>query len=160
VSPSYELFLRAPAGRDLAADELARALAAHAAPGVHMEPFVGEGGDAARPQGADLALGPDGATDDLLDLAFALARDLRLDVYDPQAGTEVTEAERESLRARCEAARAFRADTLGEAGSFAGLPDPVAASAAGQTRLHLWLIVAGAVVAFLLLARGCRYFVG
>jgi hypothetical protein len=51
----------------------------------------------------------------------------------------------------------YRADTLGEVGRQ---PLPTATPTVGsRTTLHVWLIVAGIVVAFLLLARGCRWLV-
>ena len=47
------------------------------------------------------------------------------------------------------------ADTLGEIGTM-----PLGPVASGsRTGLHVWLIVAGIIVAFLLLARGCRWLV-
>jgi hypothetical protein len=156
VPASYELFLRAPAGGGLGADELRAALSAHAQPGIRVDTFVGEGGDPARPRGVDLALTEDGGVDGLLEAAFALAQALGLEVYDPQLASEVTELDRDRVRANCDEVRTFRADTLGEAGLLAGLPAP---APAGRTRLHLWLLIGGIIVAFLLLARGCRHFV-
>jgi hypothetical protein len=153
VAAGYELFLRAPDGATVAAADLARAVAAHAAPGLRAEPFVGEGGDPARPRGLDVALAEDGTPSALVDAAFALAQELGLDVYDPQVGMLVSAAEKDDIRARCDEVRVFLADTLGEAGAYASLPDPAPGS---RSRLHLWLIVAGVIVAVLLLSRGCR----
>jgi len=157
VAALYELFLRAPGGATVAAEELTRVVAG-AAPGVRVEPYLGEGGCAARPRGADLSLGADGTVEALLDSAFALAGALGLEIFDPQLGAAVTEADRPRVRQRVEELRTFHADTLGEAGALSSLPAAAPAPYASRARLHLWLLVLGAVVAFLLLARGCRYF--
>jgi hypothetical protein len=159
VAALYELFLRVPAGATLAAEELTRAAAAGAAPGVQVELYLGEGRDPRRPRGADLTLTADGDPEALLKVAFGLAAGLGLEVFDPQLGAAVTEADGERVRAHCEELRTFHADTLGEAGALAHLPATVPVPDARRARLHLWLLVLGVVVAFLLLARGCRYFI-
>jgi hypothetical protein len=156
VPVAYELFLRARDPATIDAAELERATAA-LGPGLRAEPYVGDGGDPAHPRGVDLALEEDAPIERLLDAAFALAPRLGLEVFDPNGGEAVTAAGRERVEARYAELCAYRADTLGEVGP-APLPLPVSATG-NRTTLHVWLIVAGIVVAFLLLARGCRWFV-
>lgn len=156
MAGSYELFLRVADGGSIAAEELTRILDERRLEGVTAEPFIGDTGDATRPRGLDLALGPAGGVDALLDVAFDVARELGLEVYDPQLGSAILASDRERVRGHCEDILAFRADTLGDASQLVGAPPPPAGS---RTTLHLWLIVGGVVVAFVLLARGCRYFI-
>ena len=156
VPVAYELFLRTRDQATIDLAELERATAT-LGPGLRAEPYVGEGGDPAHPRGVDLALEEGGAIERLLDAAFPLARQLGLEVFDPNGGEAVTEAGRERVEARYAEMCAYRADTLGEVG-LQPLPAPTVPASA-RTRVHVWLIVAGIIVAFLLLARGCRWLV-
>jgi hypothetical protein len=105
----------------------------------------------------DLALDEGESIEKLLDAAFHLAPQLGLQVFDPTSGEAVTEAQRDHVAARYAEICAYRADTLGEVGRQP-LPAP-ATPATARTRVHVWLIVGGIIVAFLLLARGCRWFI-
>lgn len=156
VAVAYELFLRAPDRGTVDLAELQRAIAT-LGPGLRAERFVGEGGDPAHPRGVDLALDEGGSIERLLDAALRLAPQLGLEIFDPNGGEAVTESQRERVAARYAELCSYRADTLGEVGPQP-LPAPTATTGS-RTTLHLWLIVAGIVVAFLLLARGCRWLV-
>ena len=156
MAVAYELFLRARDQGTIDAAELERVIAA-LGPGVRAERFVGEGGDPEHPRGVDLALDEGESIERLLDAAFRLAPQLGLEVFDPNGGEAVTETQRDRVAERYAEMCAFRADTLGEVGRQP-LPAP-ARGPGSRTTLHVWLIVAGIIVAFLLLARGCRWFV-
>jgi len=156
VTVAYELFLRARDDGSVDVAALERELAA-LPKGLRAERFVGEGGDPSRPRGVDLALEEGESIEKLLDAAFRLAPALGLQVFDPTSGEAVTEAQRDRVAARYAEVCAYRADTLGEVG-LQPLPAPTVPASA-RTRVHVWLIVAGIIVAFLLLARGCRWLV-
>jgi hypothetical protein len=156
VAAAYELFLRARADASVDVAALEREVAALPR-GLRAERFVGEGGDPARPRGVDLALEEGEAIEKLLDAAFHLATELGLQVFDPMSGEAVTDAQRDRVAARYAELCTYRADTLGEVG-MQPLPAPTVPASA-RTRVHVWLIVAGIIVAFLLLARGCRWFI-
>jgi hypothetical protein len=153
----YELFLRPPPGTIPDAAQLAAALT-DLEPGVRGEliPAAAAGEASVAPQGLDLGLEAGAPIERLLDAAFRVAGALDLEVFDPQGSEVVTAAGRDRVEARYAEMCSYRADTLGEVGSLPVLPLP-AATPGGRTRLHLWLIVAGLVLAFLLLARGCRW---
>jgi hypothetical protein len=156
VAVAYELFLRARDSGTIEVAALDREVAT-LGPGLRAERFVGEGGDPEHPRGVDLALEEGESIERLLDAAFRLAPALGLEVFDPNGGEAVTPAQRDRVAARYDEMCSYRADTLGEVGRQ---PLPaLAPPAAARTRLHVWLIVAGILVAFLLLARGCRWFV-
>jgi hypothetical protein len=156
VAVAYELFLRTRDQRTIDGAELERAIAS-LGPGLRAERFVGEGGDAEHARGLDLAIEEGEAIEKLLDAAFRLAPQLGLEVFDPNGGEAVTESQRDRVAERYAEMCSYRADTLGEVGRQP-LPPPVTTTGS-RTTLHVWLIVAGIVVAFLLLARGCRWFV-
>ncbi|MBI5477556.1 MAG: hypothetical protein HY906_01800 [Deltaproteobacteria bacterium] len=156
MAVAYELFLRARDQGTIEVAALEREIAA-LGPGLRAERFVGEGGDPEQPRGVDLALEEGESIERLLDAAFRLARTLGLEVFDPNSGEAVSEAQRDRVAAHYAEVCAYRADTLGEVGRQP-LPAP-ATPASARTRVHVWLIVAGIIVAFLLLARGCRWFV-
>ena len=157
MAVAYELFLRARAGETIDVAALDREVASLGT-GLRAERFVGDGGDPEHPRGVDLALEEGAPVERLLDAAFRIAPALGLEVFDPQSGQAVTEAQRDHVAARYAEVCSYRADTLGEAGVQPLLPAPTTPAAA-RTRLHVWLIVAGIIVAFLLLARSCRLFV-
>jgi hypothetical protein len=156
VAAAYELFLRVRDSGTIDVAALEREIAA-LGPGLRAERYVGEGGDPAQPRGVDLALEEGESIEKLLDAAFRLAPLLGLQVFDPNSGEAVTGAQRDRVAARYAELCSYRADTLGEVG-MQPLPPP-ATTAVARTRVHVWLIVAGIIVAFLLLARGCRWFV-
>jgi hypothetical protein len=155
VAPAYELFLRARDDGVIDGAALERETAA-LGPGLRAEAYVGEGGDPAHPRGVDLALEEGESIEKLLDAALRLAAALGLQVFDPASGEAVTEAQRDRVAARYAELCSYRADTLGEVG-VQPLPTPASTTGA-RTTVHVWLIVAGIIVAFLLLARGCRWF--
>ena len=156
MAVAYELFLRARDQGTIDVADLERALAT-LGPGLRAERFVGEGGDPEHPRGVDLALEEGASIERLLDAAFRLASQLGLEIFDPNGGEAVTESQREHVAARFTEMCSYRADTLGEVGRQP-LPPPTITTGS-RTRMHVWLIVAGIIVAFLLLARGCRWLV-
>jgi hypothetical protein len=156
VPVAYELFLRTRDQATLDVAALERVVAT-LGPGLRAELYVGEGADPAHPRGVDLALDEGESIERLLDAAFTLAEQLGLEIFDPHSSEAVTAAQRDRVVERYAEMCSYRADTLGEVGQQP-LPAPLTTTGS-RTTLHVWLIVAGIVVAFLLLARGCRWFV-
>jgi hypothetical protein len=140
----YELFLRASA--PLPEETLAELEAAcqAASPPVALDPYRAEDGAL---RGVDLRIDPTGpgAAKRLCALAFEVARDRALTVFDPQLARVVGESESAAIEEH-----AARGGAFAEGAALS----PVAGSSSANARL--WLIVALVVVAVLLLMRFLR----
>jgi len=142
-TPRYELFLRAsaPLPEEILAElePVCRA----AEPPVALDPYRAEDGL----RGIDLRVDPTepGAAKGLCALAFEIARERTLTVFDPQLARVVGENESAAIEEH-----AARGGAFAEGAALS----PVTGSSSANTRL--WLIVALVVVAVLLLMRFLR----
>ncbi len=139
----YELFLRS--STPLSDEQLqAMAEAVEGSSAVEMEPYVSE----EETLGVDLAVDVDDPRGGpaLCEMAFSLADEYRLSVFDPQISRTVTQGEEAEIRRQVDQVSTF---------SQAALVSPVGATtpSSGPSTLWIWLVLIGSIVLLYLVSK-------
>jgi hypothetical protein len=144
----YELFLRSTAPLDEPSLQAIAEAVAHAPTPLVLERVVADG----RTCGVDLgaALDQPRAGDALCKVAFALASEHRLSVFDPQLGRLVTDGDREQIAAHVERTSAFDSAALLSVG-----PKPGTRRLSSSGRLWLVIAIGGGALLILMRALSC-----